>query len=68
MSKLLSEKELIELTGYKQRTKQAETLASWNIRFVINARVLSVTWEQVNNAGKAANEDAELGMNFGALL
>lgn len=67
MSKILSEADLFELTGYKQRTKQAETLASWGIRFVMNARVLSVTWEQVNNAGKASNDDADIGINWEAV-
>lgn len=67
MSKLLTQAELVKLTGYKQRTKQAETLASWGIRFALNARVLSVTWEQVNKTDRNTNDEAELGMNFEAL-
>lgn len=67
MSKILSDADLFELTGYKQRSKQAKTLASWGIQFVMNARVLSVTWEQVNNAGKAANDDVSIGINWEAV-
>lgn len=61
---LLTEADLIEITGYKLPRKQAEVLARHKINYIERRDgKLRVTWTQVNTPGNPQSANDESGFN-----
>ena len=66
-SLIVSEEELIELTGYQRPTKQREMLDRMGIRYMVRKDGHIRTTRQWLSGGASAPDTANDGFNLGAL-